>query len=189
MRRVPVLLFVVLGVLAVSVGRGDEKNLPSSWTTHKQIKASPDKPMPYYRKAQCLMRMGRSEDGYKTAQEAMKVFEKANISLAWMLLEKIDVGRVRVDIHFNMGPKERKPPTDGIVKPVSFRVWSKDKEGGLLGIIDFEIGMIDGKPETAALGQEFSEGHANFGILPAGAKYEQVRKKAVELIKERYSKP
>ena len=62
MRRVPVLLFVVLGVLAFVSG-GVEKNLPSSWTNHKRIKAFPDKPMPYYRKAQCLMRMGRSEDG------------------------------------------------------------------------------------------------------------------------------
>ena len=181
---------VLVGLFAVSIGRSDEKELAQKLDElGKQIKASPDKPMSYYRKAQCLMSMGRYEDGYKTAQDAMKVFEKTNNSLAWMLLEKIDAGPVRVDVHFNMGPKERKPPEDGIVKPLSFRIWSKDKEAKLLGIIDFEIGMIGRKPLTAALGQELGDAHANFGILPVDAKYEQVRKKAVELIKQRYSKP
>jgi len=174
----------------VSVVRGDEKELAEKLEElDKQIKASPDKPMPYYRKAQCLMNMGRYEDGYKTAEEAKKVFEKANSSLAWMLLESIDVGRVRVDVHFNMGPNEKNPPKDGIVKPLSFRVWSKEKKAKLLGNIDFEIGRIDGKPLTAALGQELGDGHANFGTLPVDVKYGEVRKKAVELVKKRYSKP
>ena len=109
--------------------------------------------------------------------------------LAWMLLESIDLDRLRVDVHFNMGRRERNPPKDGIVRPLSFRVWSKGKERALLAIIDFEIGMLDGKPQTAALGQEFASAHANFGMLPVDAKYELVRTKAIELIKQRHAKP
>lgn len=58
-----------------------------------------------------------------------------------------------------------------------------------MGIIDFEIAMSQGKPVTAALGQEQGDIHASFGMLPVDAKYEQIRKKAVELIKQRYAKP
>jgi hypothetical protein len=106
-----------------------------------------------------------------------------------MLLESVDLDRLQVDVHFNMGPQERNPPKYGIVRPLSFRVWSKGKERSLLAIIDFEIGMSDGKPQTAALGQEFGDAHANFGMLPVDAKYELIRTKAIELIKRRHSKP
>ena len=135
------------------------------------------------------MAMGRCEDGYQAAKEAMAVFVKNDAHLSWMLLESIDLDRLQVDVHFNMGPYERKPPKDGIVRPLSFRVWSKGKERSLLAIIDFEIGMSDGKAETAALGQQFADAHANFGMLPVDAKYELVRTKAIQLIKQRHSKP
>ena len=87
------------------------------------------------------------------------------------------------------GRRERDPPKDGIIKPLSFRVWSKNKDPSLLAVIDFEIGRIEGKPLTAALGQEFPNAHANFGMLPVDAKYEQIRTKAIELIKKQHSKP
>jgi hypothetical protein len=152
------------------------------------IGKSPDEPMLYYRKAQCLMKLARREDGYQTAQKAMALFIKKGNPLAWMLLETIDLDNARVDVHFNMGPRERKPPEIGIIKPLSFRVWSKDKDAKLLEIIDFEIGMMDGKPGTAALGQTRGGTHANFGLLEPDVTYEDIRKKAVELIQRRHSK-
>jgi hypothetical protein len=106
-----------------------------------------------------------------------------------MLLESIDLDGLQVEVHFNMGPQERNPPKCGIVRPLSFRVWSKGKERSLLAIIDFEIGTLDGKPQTAALGQEFADAHATFGMLPVDAKYETVRTKAIELVKQRHAKP
>jgi hypothetical protein len=184
-------LSIMLALLfAAAAARGDEEDLGEKLDElNAQIKRSPDTPMPYYRRAQCLMAMGRCEDGYQAAKEAMTIFVKNDNHLAWMLLESIDLERVQVDVHFNMGPQERNPPKDGIVRPLSFRVWSKGKERSLMAIIDFEIGMSDGKPQTAALGQKFADAHANFGMLPVDAKYEQVGKRAIELIKERYSKP
>jgi len=188
-QRNPALLSIVFAVLAVTALQSAEEDLAKKLDDlNAQIKKSPDTPMPYYRRAQCLMGMGRYEEGYKAAKEAMGVFVKNDSHLAWMLLESIDLDQVRVDVHFNMGPAERKPPEDGIVKPLSFRVWSKGKERALLAIIDFEIGMSGGKPETAALGQEFPNARANFGMLPVDAKYEQIRKRAIELIKERHTK-
>ena len=74
---------------------------------NKQIKESPDDPMPCYRKAQCLMDMGRYEDGYQAAKEAMPVFVTKDNDLAWMLLESIDAGKVKVDVHFEHGAEER----------------------------------------------------------------------------------
>ena len=184
------LLLVMLALLFAAVARGDEKDLAKKLDDlNAQIKKSPDTPMPYYRRAQCLMALGRCEEGYQAAKEAMAVFVKSGAHLSWMLLESIDLERLQVDVHFNMGPQERNPPKYGIVRPLSFRVWSKGKERSLLAIIDFEIGMSDGKPQTAALGQEFGDAHANFGMLPVDAKYELIRTKAIELIKRRHSKP
>ncbi len=191
MVRNSVILSVMLVLLfAAAAARGDERDLAKKLDElNAQIKKSPDTPMPYYRRAQCLMALGHCEDGYQAAKEAMAVFVKNDDHLAWMLLESIFLDRMQVDVHFNMGPQERNPPKDGIVRPLSFRVWSKGKERSLIAIIDFEIGMSEGKPQTAALGQKFAEAHATFGMLPVDAKYEQIRKKAIELIKERYSKP
>ncbi len=191
MMRKSVILLVMLALpFAVAAAQGDEKELAKKLDElNAQIKKSPDTSMPYYRRAQCLMALGRYEDGYQAAKKAMTIFIKNDEDLAWMMLESVDAGRVKVDVQFNMGPRERNPPKDGIVKPLSFRVWSKDKEKSLVAIIDFEIGMSEGKPQTAALGQESDNVHANFGMLPVDAKYEQVRNKAIELIKKRYSKP
>jgi hypothetical protein len=154
-----------------------------------RIKKNPTDPMLYYRKAQTLMKLKKYDEGYKTAQTAMKRFMANNNNLAWMMLESIDLGNLRVDVHFNMGPKERRPPRIGIIDPLTFRVWTKDKDPKLLEMIDFEYGMMDGKPMTAALGQMQGQAHLNFGMVDAKAKYEEIRKKAIELIKKRHPKP
>jgi len=149
----------------------------------------PEEAMSKYREAQRLMAIGRYEDGYEAAEQAMALFVKNKVSLAWMLLESIDLQNVRIDVHFNMGPRERKSPSIGIVKPLSFRVWSKGENLDLLEIIDFEIGMIDGKRETAALGNTTATEHASFVMLDVDSSYEVVRSRAIELIKNKHSSP
>lgn len=144
------------------------------------LKKTPDDPMLHYRKAQFLMKLEKREEGFKTAQAAMQLFIKAKNDLAWMMLENITIEGGHIDVHFNMGPRERKAPDIGIVKPLSFRVWSKD--GGIIGIYDFEIGMFEGKPSTAAMGQTTDKQHANFGILKTDATYEEIRAKALDVI-------
>jgi len=151
-----------------------------------RIAKTPDDPMLSYRKAQCLMKLGRREEGYQTAKDAMALFVKKGDDLAWMLLERIDLGNVRVDVHFNMGPRERQPPEIGIIRPLSFRIWAAGEEANLLEVIDFEIGLFEGKPSTAALGQTTATGHANFGILDPNATYSTIRERTIELVKERH---
>jgi len=135
--------------------------------------------MVLYRQAQALMKAGKREEGYAVAQKAMKQFVAENRRLAWMLLESIDLDDRRVDVHFNMGPEERDPPDIGIVKPLSFRVWAKGEDRALMEIIDFEIGLFDGKPSTAALGQSRGAIHATLELLPLDASYETVRKAVI----------
>jgi len=126
---------------------------------NEEIKKTPDEPMSYYRKAQCLMGLGQYDEGYQCAKDAMEKFIKKNHNLAWMLVEKIDFPNYRVDVHFNMGPDERQLPDMGIIHPVSFRIWSKDEDSELLDVFDYEIGLFDGKPSTAAIGQTTGSGN------------------------------
>src|SRR5437867_3237804 len=103
----------MLTLFFTMLARGDEKDLAEKLDSlNAQIKQSPDEPMPYYRKAQCLMKMDRREEGFQTAKQAMGVFVKAGNDLSWMMLESVDAGNVKVDVHFNMGRKERTPPED-----------------------------------------------------------------------------
>ena len=90
-----------------------------------QLKKKPDDPMLHYRKAQFQMKLEKYDEGYATAQKAMELFIKIGDDLAWLLLESVDLKNVAVDVHFNMGPKERNRPQMGIVRPLSFRIWSK----------------------------------------------------------------
>jgi hypothetical protein len=158
-----------------------------------QIAETSDNPMPFYRKAQCLMKLGKREEGYETAKKAMALFVKKGDNLSWMLLEQIDLGHIRVDVNFNMGPQERRPPEMGIIRPLSFRIWKKGKDekdiGELLEIIDFEFGMFGGEPSTAALGQMTESGHSNFGILNTESTYSQIRERLIALVKKRHKSP
>ncbi|MBM4092551.1 MAG: hypothetical protein FJ276_24485 [Planctomycetes bacterium] len=147
---------------------------------------SPDTAMALYRKAQQLMKQQQYNEGYATAQQAMSLFAKENNRLAWMMLESIELEKVRVTVHFNMGPRERKPPEIGIIRPVSFRVWSKEPDARVLEVLDFEIGYFGGRPGTAALGMTMGGAHANFGVMPTDTEYKEIRARALELIKDRH---
>ena len=138
--------------------------------------------MALYREAQALMKDGKLTTGYEIAENAMAQFIAEDIDLPWMLLESIDAGDKRVDVHFNMGERERDMPDDGIVRPLSFRIWSSGDDSQLLQVIDFEIGRSDGQSITAAIGEMTDTGHANYGILEVGVEYETIRNRIVELV-------
>ena len=186
---IPRLFFVMMTLVTISALSAETTDFASRLEKlNAEIKEKPDEPMLLYCKAQCLMSLGKYDDGYECAKQAMALFIKKNDKLSWMLLESIELETVRIDVHFNMGPKERTPPDIGIVRPLSFRVWSKDKEKKLLETYDFEIGYVNGKPSTAAIGQLQGEVHVNFGTMEPDVKYSEIRKKAETLIKERLKK-
>ncbi len=135
-----------------------------------------------YREAKALMKAGQSEAAYATAKRAMAQFIAEENDRESMLLESITLKRRRVDVHLNMGPDVRNPPDDGIMRPLSFRVWSTDDDEALVETLDFEIGRIEGEPLTAAIGKMEGANHANFGILPIDAPYETIKKAALEAV-------
>lgn len=149
-----------------------------STETKETIKAA----MTLYREAQALMKAGKLEEGYEAAQKAMVQFVAEDDDLAWIMLESITVGDKRVDVHFNMGERERKMPEDGIVRPLSFRIWTGGDGFALEQVIDFEIGRSAGNSVTAAIGETSDSGHSNFGILDVDAPYESIRQSVVDFV-------
>lgn len=146
-------------------------------TTGRQTNA-----MALYREAQALMKAGKHQEAYETAGKAMQQFIAEDNDLAWMMLESIALEDRRIDVHFNMGPDERKPPDNGIVRPLSFRVWSTGDDEALLEVIDFEIGRMGAEPLTAAIGKMQGAMHANYGILPIDASYEAIREAVLNVV-------
>lgn len=102
-----VLLALILSSSALYAEEDPSKKLEA---IEAQLKQSSDDPMLHYRKAQALMALGKREDGYKTAKDAMQFFIKKNNDLAWMMLENIPLEPLRADVHFNLGNAERNPP-------------------------------------------------------------------------------
>src|SRR5687767_12233735 len=133
MSRPAIALASILFVASLVVAEDAAKELAK---VEAQLKKKPDDPTLNYRKAQWLMKLEKFEEGYAAAQKAMECFVKGNVELAWMLLESVDLGHVRVDVHFNMGPKERKRPEMGIVRPLSFRIWNKPAKGEELALLE-----------------------------------------------------
>jgi len=67
--------------------------------------------MLHYRKAQSLMKLERRAR-VRDGSEGDGLFIAAKNDLAWMLLESVDLGAVRVEVHFNMGRwRESHPKT------------------------------------------------------------------------------
>ncbi len=177
---------LLIGLLYCGVSFSGEAPERLLQNIEAQLAATPDDPKLLLQKAKCLMTLGKRAEGYETAKLAMAALEKKNNSLAWTILEQIDLPLVRVDVHFNMGPQERHHPQDGIIRPLSFRVWAKTTEPKILCIIDFEIAMTDGKPSTAALGSTSAQMHENYGMLDVNASYDEIRSKLLELVTRRY---
>lgn len=134
--------------------------------------------------ARALMAAGQKQEGYETAQAAMRQFEAEGISLAWIILESVDVGDKRIDVHFNMGPKERDPKAEGIIRPLSFRVWTTGEDPTIVRRLDFERGRVGGRVITAAIGEQRGSVHGNLGMLEADATYEEVLQRVVEIVED-----
>jgi hypothetical protein len=114
----------------------------------------------------------------------MQLFIEEDNPLSWMLLESIELDDRRIDVHFNMGLEERDPFEFGIIKPLSFRVWSAGDDPQLLEIIDYEIALFDGEPSTAAICKTQGGMHLNFEMLPVNATYEEITSAALRAIKK-----
>jgi len=149
-----------------------------------QIRDTPNDPMPYYRRCQYLMILGQYEEGYRAAKTAMGKFTAAQNDLSWMLIDTMDLGSHRVDVHFNMGPDERQPPEIGMTRPLSFRVWTKAPDSSLVRIIDYEVSYFDGEPATTAFGEKTPQMHLNYGIATIEMTYQEIREAAKGLIAE-----
>lgn len=182
---IPLLLLVPLAAMAEDKKPDYAKQLKE---VEAKIKKNRKDPMLSYRKAQYLCGLGEYDRGYKAAKVAMKKFIRARKDLAWMLLESIPVGDVRVDVHFNMGPQERRPPKIGIVRPLSLRIWKADGED-MIDTIDYELAYMNGKPMTAAFGKTMpGGGHALIELSKPGLPYSKIREAAIELVEKRYAK-
>lgn len=155
-----------------------------------ELKKKPDDPQIHVRRAQCLVRLARYDDAHEEAARTVAAFVKAGDATAFFVMETVDLGNVFVEIRCNMGPKERKAPEMGIVRPFAFRILARDakgKPGEELEVINFELGYIGGSPETAAFGQERpGGGHSNFGLAKAADKYGAIRERGLELAKKRH---
>ena len=182
-------LLVAVAALAAPRAQAGEDAAKTLAELDAQIKKAPGDPALHYRRALCLMKLARHNEGHDAAKKAMEAFVNKGINLPWLRIEEIDLGSVKVDVHLNKGPRERRPPQFGIVRPLSFRILKKGDAPTLVETIDFEIGMLNGKPGTVALGMQQGRAHANFGMLDKDAKYDQIRKKALALIKARHPDP
>jgi hypothetical protein len=152
---------------------------------NSKIAEAPDDPQLYQAKAVLLMELGRSNDGYEAAKQAMAAHVKAKDGVSWFGLERIDLGNFFVSAVFNMAEAERNPPSTGIIRPITFRLFKKS-EVPITGIIDYEVGMIDGKPASAAFRARDGKTFLNFDSMNKASEYEDIRQIAVGLIKSLY---
>ena len=148
-----------------------------------QIKDSPDNPNPYFKKCRALFAEGRQQESIDFAKVAMEKFIQAKYNTPWMLLGSIATDKFKIDVHYNMSPRERAAKRDGIVRPYSFRVWTLDKSPELSQVLDFEIGYLSGDPMTAAIGEMQSDGrHVNYGMVEADADFATVKAKVLSIL-------
>ena len=174
-------IFVVLAMLISSSVFAEErpKDLKG---IEAALKSSPDDPMLHYGKCQFLFKDGKEQEAIDHASVTMAKFILAKKELAWIRVGSIKTKEHRIDVHFNMGPKERVKPKDGIVRPYSFRVWTLGDEPDLVQVLDFEHGYSNGKVVTAAVGETTRRGHSNFGIVDPKSDFATVKKKVLEIL-------
>lgn len=146
------------------------------------LKAAPDDPMLHYRKCQALFAKGKEQEAVDHAAVALAKFKAAGNKLAWMRLGSFSTDDYRIDVHYNMGADERAEKKDGIVRPYSFRVWTKGAEPKLVRILDFELAYFQGDLLSAAVGETTREAHANFGIVEPKSDYATIKKKVLEIL-------
>jgi hypothetical protein len=150
-----------------------------------KIAETPDDPQLYQARAVLLMELGRRNEGYEAAKQAVAAHIKAKDNVVWFGLERIDLGNFFISAVFNMAEAERNPPATGIIRPLTFRLFKKS-EVPIAGIIDYEVGMIDGKPASVAFRVRDGKTFLNFDSMNKVSEYEDIRQIAVELLKSLY---
>jgi len=148
------------------------------------LKIAPDDPMLHYRKCQALFASGREQEAVDHAAIALARFKAAGNKLAWMSLGSFTTNACRIEVHYNMGARERADKKDGIVRPYSFRVWTTSAEPELVRMLDFELAYLNGELLSAAIGEMAGDVHANFGVVDPKSDFAAIKKKVLEVIKK-----
>ena len=148
------------------------------------LKSAPDDPILHYRKCQALFAKGREQEAVDHAPVALVKFKAAGNKLAWMRLGSFSTKSYRIDVHYNMGKRERAEKKDGIVRPYSFRVWTTNKKPKLVRTLDFELAYFQGDLVSAAVGETTREGHANYGIVDPKSDFSTIKKKILKIIEK-----
>ena len=175
-----------LSAAEVPLSNAPVRSLPSKPTDETDFAG--DDAWVHVREAQRLLKLGRTEDGTREADKAKKMFLNLNERPAWVVLETITAGKVMIEAQMNLLEDVAKPPEIGIVRPFSFRILTQAPEDRLVETIDFEIGFVDGKPNTAALGRTTASQHVNFGSLPPDSDYKAIREKVLQLSQARHAR-
>lgn len=178
--RVLILLCVIHGnpVIAADKPREDLTKIEAD------LKENSDDPMLHYRKCQALFASGKEQEAIDYSTVALKKFKESKDDLAWMLLGSIATDDYKIDVHYNMGDRERADKKEGIVRPLSFRVWTKANEPKLVRILDFELAYFEGELISAAIGEKVEDGHANLGIVDPKSNFNAIKKRVLEIVRK-----
>jgi hypothetical protein len=146
------------------------------------LKTKPEDPMLHYRKCQALFAKGMEQEAVDHAAVALAKFRVARNNLPWMLLGSFKTGQFKVDVHYNMGPGERNGIKDGILRPLSFRVWTSDAQPKLVRVLDFERAYLDNMVMSAAVGEMKGRNHSNYGTLDPKSDFATIKKKVIDVL-------
>jgi hypothetical protein len=183
-----IMIFIVLTMVSFSSTNSAGKSSSLLDGIDEKIEKTPDDPQLYHARAVLLMELGRFNEGYEAAKQAMAAHIKANDNVAWFGLERIDLGNYFITIGFNMTATERDPPLTGIARPLTFRLYNKNAVP-VVGIIDYEAGMIEGRAASAAFRKRDGKTILNFDSIEKVSDYKDIRAIGVELIKNLYLMP
>ena len=147
-----------------------------------EIKAAPDDPAPHVLKCKMLFATGKQQESINFANVMLEKFIKANDDLAGIILGAITTDKNKIDLHFNMGEKERAKVKHGVVRPYSFHVWSLHEPAPQIRTLDFEIVYIRGLPMTAAVGEMTHGMHSNFGTVETDSDFATVKAKVLSIL-------
>lgn len=173
---------------AAKAAKEKKKNEADLAKVDAEIKKKPDDVKSHTLRAQLLAKLARFDEAGEEGLKTVPLYEKAKDATAFFVLETIDLGNVIVEVRVNMGPRERKPPDMGIVRPIAFRVMSKDAKGAAkdeLRTINYELAYMGGEPDPGGLGEEKpGGGHSLYAMLKKEDKFASIRDKALELVKK-----
>jgi hypothetical protein len=183
-----IIIFIALIVVSFSSSNSAGKSSSMLDEVDARIERTPDAPRLYQARAVLLMELGRYNEGYEAARQALAAHIRASDNTFWFGLERIEQENYFVTVAFNMTATERNPPATGIYRPLTFRLFKKN-EIPVAAIIDYEVGMIDGKAASAAFRERNGKTILNFESADKISLYEDIRKIAVGLFKNLYLKP